>query len=305
MGKVKRRRGQRKTIRKPDIEIIVNETSGLLEFLLKNLNKHSRNNVKSLLSHREVFVDEKVVTQFDYELKEGQKIRIAQPATKIEKQAEMLDIVFEDDDIIVINKPAGLLSMSTEKEKHMTAYHILTEYMQMKNTKSRVFIVHRLDRDTSGIIMFAKNEKMKMALQDKWAEIVATRAYVAVVEGVPEEKSGRIHTWLKETETLLMYSSRVDGDGLEAITNYKVLKSGTDYSLVDISLETGRKNQIRVHMKELGNSIAGDKKYGAKTNPLKRLALHAYKLEITHPFTDEMLTFETKVPKGFNGLIDK
>lgn len=285
-------------------EFIVNEPSGLLEFLLLNLSNLSRNNVKSLLLYREVFVDGTVITQYNYPLRVGQKIRINKAMNLPKEQQDELNIIYEDDDIIVINKPAGLLSIATDKEKEHTAYNMLTAYVRLSDPENRIFSIHRLDRDTSGVLMVAKNEKIKFAFQDNWANLVTQRRYVAIVEGKVSEKNGRIKSWLKETRTMLMYSSNVVGDGVEAITNYNVLKENADFSLLDISLETGRKNQIRVHMKDIGHNIVGDKKYGSKTNPLKRLCLHAYKLEIKHPFTNELMTFETPFPKAFNALLN-
>lgn len=282
---------------------MVTEPCGLLEFLFLNLNNQSKNNVKSLLTHREVLVDEKTVTQYDYPLKKGQTVRIVRSVDREAKQKDALQILFEDDELIVINKPAGLLSVAADNEKEKTAYHILTDYIRRRNPQGRIFVVHRLDRDTSGVLMFAKNERTKLALQDNWDSLVSQRGYVAVIEGQLNEKSGRIRSWLKQTTTLLMYSSKKPGDGLEAITNYNVIGETANYSLVNIQLETGRKNQIRVHMKELGHSVVGDSKYGAQTNPLKRLGLHAYVLELRHPFTDKLMHFEAEIPKSFTALI--
>ncbi|MDF2632981.1 MAG: pseudouridine synthase, RluA family [Caproiciproducens sp.] len=305
MRKEKRSIGQKKISQKPDTELIVAEPSGLLDFLLLKLSNRSRNNVKSLLTRREILVDGVVVTQYDHPLLAGQKIRISRPTNQGQKQQGVLDIIYEDDDIIVINKPAGLLSISTDKEKELTAYHLLTDYVRLKNPTNRIFAVHRLDRDTSGVLMVAKNERIKLALQDNWADLVSQRAYMAVVEGQLEEKSGRIQSWLKETKTRIMYSSGKAGDGQESITNYQVIKETPEYSLLDIHLETGRKNQIRVHMKDIGHNVVGDKKYGAKTNPLKRLGLHAYKLEFKHPFSDKVMCFQTQPPKSFTALFKK
>jgi 23S rRNA pseudouridine1911/1915/1917 synthase len=302
VSKEKRGMGQKGTNRKPDTELMVTEPSGLLDFLLLRLSDRSRNNVKSLLTHREVLVDGVVVTQYDRPLLIGQTVRISRAITPGKKQQGALDILYEDDDIIAINKPAGLLSISTDKEKELTAYHLLTDYVRLNNPANRIFAVHRLDRDTSGVLIVAKNERIKLALQDNWADLVSQRAYMAVVEGQLAEKSGRIRSWLKETKTHIMYSSSKTGDGQESITNYQVIKETASYSLLDIHLETGRKNQIRVHMKELGHPVVGDKKYGANINPLKRLGLHAYKLELKHPFTKEVMCFQTQLPKSFTAL---
>lgn len=217
------------------------------------------------------------------------------------------DIIYENNEIIVINKPAGLLSIASESEKLRTAYRELTEYVRAGgNPRARVFIVHRLDRDTSGVLLFAKNEKIKRALQENWNKIVINRGYTAVVEGKLKAPEGTIRTFLFETKTRLMYSGRSNGagDGLEAITKYKVIAEAPAFSLLDIRLLTGRKNQIRVHMLELGNPVTGDKKYGATQNPLGRLGLHAHLLEFTHPITTEIMKFSAPVPREFSKLFN-
>jgi len=285
-----------------DTVFVVTECSGLFDFLTLKLTNQSRNNIKSLLKHRQVTVDGRAITQHDFLLKEGQTVRIVRSVIRGQKEKDVLQILYEDADLIVINKPAGLLTI-TDNKNSVSAYHLLTDYVRRTNSKARIFIVHRLDRDTSGVLMFAKNEKLKLALQDNWGGLVTQRNYVAIVEGRLKEKSGRIRSWLKETKTLLVYSSPKVGDGLEAITNYQVINETPDYSLLNIQLETGRKNQIRVHMKELGHSVVGDTKYGARTNPLKRLGLHAYKLELKHPFSNQWLCFETEVPENFKALL--
>jgi len=305
VNRQKRIFGQQEIVSKPDLEFVVSESCGLLDFLLLKLSNKSRNHVKSLLTHREVLVNGTVITQYDAVLHKGQKIQIKRSIIEGKKQKSVLDILYEDSDIIVINKPAGLLSIASDKEKELTAYHLLTDYVRMKDPRNRIFAVHRLDRDTSGVLMVAKNEKMKLALQDNWADLVSERGYVAVVEGQLKEKCGRIQSWLKETRTFLVYSSPRAGDGLEAITDYQVLNETAEYSLLNINLETGRKNQIRVHMKDIGHNVVGDKKYGAKTDPLKRLGLHAYKLEFKHPFSDKVMCFETQFPQSFTSLFVK
>ncbi len=282
----------------------VTEPVGLLDFLRLKLTDRSRNNVKSLLTRKAVFVDGRAVTQYDHPLNPGQIVRVAQPTTvQAEKPKDQLKILYEDHELIVINKPAGLLTIATDTEKKQTAYYRLNDYVRSSDPDARIFIVHRLDRDTSGVLLFAKNEQIKLALQEQWDRLVCLRGYRAVVEGRLNEKSGRIQSWLKQTKTLLMYSSAQANDGLEAITNYQVLDENALYSLLDIQLETGRKNQIRVHMKELGHPVVGDKKYGARSNPLKRLGLHAHQLELTHPFTNERMRFEAPPPSSFKALM--
>lgn len=293
---------QKKSVQKSDFELVVTEPSGLLDFLLLRLSDKSRNNVKSLLTRKEVSVDGITVTQYDHALSAGQKVQISRSTGQPRNQNKMLDILYEDNEMIVINKPAGLLSIATDQETELTAYHLLTDYVRLSNPKNRIFAVHRLDRDTSGVLMVAKNEKLKLALQDNWSDLVSDRGYMAIVEGQLNEKSGRIQSWLKQTKTMLMYSSNKAGDGLESITNYQVKRENANYSLLDIHLETGRKNQIRVHMKDLGHNVVGDKKYGAETDPLKRLGLHAYKLEFEHPFSHKVMCFQAQTPKCFATL---
>lgn len=275
----------------------------LMKFLLEQLPSKTRNNIKSLLLHHQVVVDGNAVSQYNHPLHAGQEVLIKWSLVRDSEEVKGLKILYEDAAVIVIDKPAGLLSMASDKEKVYTAYHQLTDYVRRDNPENRIFIVHRLDRDTSGVMLFAKNEPVKHALQDGWKEMIVDRAYVAVVEGKVESEEGSVRSWLKETKTKLMYTSSQPGDGLEAISHYKVLRSSSEYSLLEIRLETGRKNQIRVHMKDLGHSIVGDKKYGAQGNPLGRLGLHAHILAFHHPMTNEIMRFETEVPKKFNRLL--
>lgn len=282
----------------------VSQPAELMHFLLEKLPDQGRNNIKSLLTHRQVIVGDQVVTQHNYPLQPGQEVHINWNLVRDEAKgkAKELKIIYEDNELIVIDKPAGLLSMASDSEKQNTAYHQLTDYVRLNNPNQRIFIVHRLDRDTSGVMLFAKNEAVKRTLQDNWKEVVSDRAYIAVVEGQVKKKSGTIKSWLLETKTGLMYSSSTPGDGLEAITHYRLLKAGDKYSLLEVRLETGRKNQIRVHMKDIEHPIAGDKKYGATTNPCGRLGLHAHLLSFHHPISKELLRFETEVPKAFSRL---
>lgn len=275
----------------------------LQDFLIENLKSEGRNKIKALLKYRAVLVNGRPVSKYDYKLKTGDTIKVAVTQDRTVAQNPLLNIIFEDEDIIAINKPAGLLSIATDKEAERTAYHLLMEYVKEKDKENRVYIVHRLDRDTSGVLVIAKNEKIKLALQDHWGSIVKTRGYIAVVEGTPKKESDRLVSWLRETSTHHIYSSGRKGDGLEAITNYQTIKKGDDYTLLAIDLETGRKNQIRVQLQDMGHPIAGDKKYDALTNPLKRLCLHANKLAFIHPYTNELLTLETPIPKEFNRIV--
>lgn len=284
---------------KPQRETVftVEKPCGLLDFLYEMQPSRPKGKVKSELEHKLVSVDGKTVTKFNYPLKSGQQVKIGAFVPRYAKNdLSGLDIIYEDDELLVINKPAGMLAIATEKERDMTAYHLAMEYVRGRNSHDRIFVVHRLDRDTSGVLVFAKNEAIKLALQDNWDKIAVFRGYVAVTEGAPVPEEGRIENKLRETDSHLVYEAKM-GDGKLAVTNYKVRKKCGDYALVDVNIETGRKNQIRVHMSGLGCPIAGDKKYGAGTNPVRRLCLHANRLVILHPYTGEEMTFEAPVPK--------
>ncbi len=273
---------------------IVKENEILIEFLKKTFSNLSKNSVKSLLHNEKVFVNGNMTTKYNYELNIGDVVEIR------EKVAKNIDIIYEDKDIIVINKPSGLLTVATEKEKNKTAYHLVMEYLKKKNKNNRIFIIHRLDKDTSGIIMFAKNERAKHLYQDNWNDIVKKRCYYAVIDGKMQNKEGTIKSYLKENGNMV-YSVK-DRSGKLAITEYKVLKERKNISLLDINLKTGRKNQIRVHMKENKTPILGDLKYGEKSKLINRLALHAYKLELINPVTKKILTFEVNMPNEFKTL---
>ncbi len=209
-------------------------------------------------------------------------------------------ILYEDRDLLVIDKPAGLLTIRTGGDvPEDTAYHQMTEYVRKKNLQNRIFIVHRLDRDTSGVLLFAKTPEMKAALQENWDSITRYRGYYAIVEGKPQEPAGKLTSWLKETKTHIVYASRRPGDGKPAVTNYETLRENGDYAFLRVWLETGRKNQIRVQMQEIGHPVTGDKKYGAVHDPLKRLGLHAWKLELAHPVSGKILSFTAEPPEKF------
>ena len=274
----------------------VEESTALLPFLIAKMPEKSRNNIKSLLGYRQVLVDGRVVTQFNHTLAKGQKVEISGQRQTL---SPVVEIVYEDEWLIVINKPSGLLSIATKDEKRETAYSYLSEYVKKQGRGNKIFIVHRLDRETSGLLLFAKNEKIKRVLQDSWNDSVIERTYVALVEGQVQKPEGVISSFLYEDKSFIMHSSADSSKGQKAVTRFKVLKSNEFWSLLEISLETGRKNQIRVHMQDIGHSVAGDKKYGAKTNPVKRLALHAINLSFIHPVLNEKMVFKTAIPKSF------
>lgn len=212
-----------------------------------------------------------------------------------------IDIVYQDKYLIVVNKPYNLLTIATDKEKDRTLYHQILTYEKQKHKANKIFVVHRLDRETSGLIIFAKNEKVKRLLQEKWDDLVVTRGYMAIVEGQVTNDNDVIKSYLKENKNFISYSTN-EKDGRLAITEYKKIKTNKHYSLLQIKIKTGRKNQIRVHMKDINHPIIGDKKYGSKKNPIKRLGLHANILEFNHPITKQLLKFDLSIPKEFLNL---
>lgn len=278
----------------------VTESGELLPFLLQTLSKQSRNSVKSILTRGQVTVDGRQVTRHDHPLSPGQVVGILSNREAIKKTAlSGIAILHEDEDIIVINKDAGVLSIAAKDPTEMTAYRQLTQYVRENNRNNRIFVVHRLDRDTSGVMLYARSEAVKEALQKNWQETVEERIYTALVEGVVPQEEGTLTSWLTESKTTKVHSSSYDNGGKLAITHYKKLQGNADYTLLEVQLETGRKNQIRVHMEELGHPIVGDRKYGAKTNPLQRLGLHATTLALVHPRTGKLVRFTAPVPKAF------
>jgi 23S rRNA pseudouridine1911/1915/1917 synthase len=280
------------------VEMPVKGPHQLLEFLLANVNQ-SRNNIKSLLKNKKILVDGVVVTQFDYQLRPKQVVSISKYPMIQKSLKSNLDIVFEDDDLIVINKPAGLLTVGTDKEVGETAYRMVMDYVRTDHRKGELYIVHRLDRDTSGLLIFSKNYALREALQDDWNKLVKYRGYYAIVQGVLKNKKATLKNFLKENSLHMVYISENKHEAQEAITHYNVLKESKYHSLLELKIDTGRKNQIRVQMDYLGHPVLGDKKYGKPDDPLKRLALHAYKLEFTHPISKKYFKFETKLPPVF------
>lgn len=274
----------------------------LLEFLRSNLPQLSRTAVKALLKYDQIRLEGTITNQFDIPVAPGQTISINFSRPWQTLSNPRLRIVYEDDDIIVVNKGYGLLSVGTDNKKEGTAYSILRDYLKRLNPANKIFIVHRLDQHTSGLMLFAKSIKAKEAMQHNWNNMVLDRRYAAIVEGCPEPAEGVRRSRLLENAQHLMYSTD-DPKGLEAVTRYKVLKSRNGYSLVDVSLDTGRKNQIRVHMHDMGTPIAGDRRYGAKTSPIHRLALHARTLRFVHPMTHKDMNFSIPLPASFNSLV--
>ena len=286
-----------------DLNLTVAEPAELMAFLLTKLPHKNRNNVKSLLRNKQILVDDRVYTQFNHPLQPGQTVTVAANRVPETTQYRGLTILYEDPSLIVINKQAGLLSMATDKERDRTAYGILSDYLKKQDSNNKIFIVHRLDRETSGVMMFAKSEKVQQLMQESWNATTKERTYVALVEGTPEPARGTITSYLRESKALIVYSSQNPDNGQLAITNYGVLKANNGYCLLKLELETGRKNQIRVHMQDIDHPIVGDAKYGATTDPIGRLGLHAEVLAFEHPITGEPMRFDAPIPKSFLSVV--
>ena len=281
----------------------VTEPAPLLEFLIASMPGRKRTNVKELLKHNSIKVGELVTSKFDHPLQPGDVVAVNLSREWPRFYNRRVQLVYEDSDIIVINKGYGLLSMGNDKVKEGTAYSILKDYVKWKDPRNKIFIVHRLDRDTSGLMMYACNPEAKEAMQHNWNNMVLERKYLAVVEGKVEDDEGEVRSYLAENSQYEVYSTDNPNEGQLAVTRYKVLKRANGYSLLEVSLDTGRKNQIRVHMKDLGHPIAGDRKYGARTSPIHRLALHAQTLRFVHPVTRQIMSFSTPVPASFASMV--
>ena len=290
---------------KRNLTFKVKEQNELMKFLIENLPNKNRNNIKSLLKNKQVLVDGAAISQFNHPLNPGQEVMITESRFS-DKDMKGIKVVYEDEYLIAVEKASGILSIATDKEREKTAYNIVKNYVKSRNPLEKLFIVHRLDRETSGVMIFAKTEEMQQILQTNWQKMVLERTYVAVVEGKVEKNSDTIVSYLKENSAFVTFSSDKEIEGSKkAITHYTVLKRSKGFSLVEANIETGRKNQIRVHMQSLGHSIVGDKKYGATTNPLGRLGLHAKSIIFKHPKTGKVLSFQTGIPAKFSGMFKK
>ena len=276
----------------------VTESSQLMDFLMKKLDGISRSKVKRMLANKVVSVDGERTTQFDFALEPGMVVEIGKPTAKERFKNPWLDIVYEDKYLLVINKKEGLLTNSTTKEKD-TAQSILNQYFIYTQQRCRAHTTHRLDRDTSGLMLFAKSKEVAFAFEEDWKNTVYDRRYVAVVCGCVKDKEGVVKSWLKDNKAFITYSSPVDNGGKYAETYYATLYSTPKYSLLELQLETGRKNQIRVHMADIGHPVVGDVKYGNGDNSLGRLCLHAFKLCFHHPYKKTDMEFETPFPSVF------
>lgn len=279
----------------------VDKECGLLEFLLANV-KESRTKVKATLQGQGIKVNGKCVTQFDYRLKPGMKVAVSKTKRNQEVfRSRYVKIVYEDDWLVVVEKSVGVLSMAAGHSS-LNVKAILDDYFRKSRQSCRAHVVHRLDRDTSGLMVYAKDIETEQILEHNWHDIVYDRRYVAVVSGEIVEEGGTVANWLKDNKAYVTYSSPFDNGGKYAVTHFHVLARTTEHSLVEFKLETGRKNQIRVHSADMGHPVCGDPKYGNGDDPLHRLCLHAYMLCFVHPATGERMEFETPVPTAFRRL---
>lgn len=276
------------------------EEMPLLEWLLANL-KGSKSKVKATLQGRGIKVNGKVVTQFDYPLKRGMKISVSKSKRNDLFKSRYVKIVYEDRYLVVVEKNVGILSMAAGHSS-LNVKSVLDDYFKKSQQKCTAHVVHRLDRDTSGLLIYAKDMQTEQTLEHNWHQIVFDRRYVAVLSGEMEEEGGTIANWLKDNKAYITYSSPVDNGGKYAVTHFHTLDRTTEYSLVEFKLETGRKNQIRVHAADMGHPVCGDTKYGNGEDPLHRLCLHAYMLCFYHPVTGEPMEFETQIPSTFRRL---
>lgn len=278
----------------------VQEDAPLLEWLLANV-KGSKNKIKDTLHGRGIKVNGKVVTQYDTPLKKGMKVAVSKTKRNDLFKSRYVKIVYEDRYLVVVEKNIGILSMAAGHSS-LNVKSLLDSYFVKSRQKCRAHVVHRLDRDTSGLMIYAKDMETEQILEHEWHEIVYDRRYVAVVSGEMESDEGTIANWLKDNKAYFTYSSPVDNGGKYAITHYYTLDRTVDHSLVEFRLETGRKNQIRVHSADMGHPVCGDVKYGNGDDPLHRLCLHAYVLCFYHPITHEAMEFETPIPSSFRHL---
>lgn len=283
-----------------NLVITVKENAPLLEYLINNVSE-SRSKLKATLQGRGIAVNGRMVTQFDYQLKAGDKIIISRHKKQNQFKSRYVKIVYEDRWLVVVEKNIGILSVAAGHSS-LNVKSVLDDYFLKSRQKCHAHVVHRLDRDTSGLMVYAKDIETEQILEHNWHQIVYDRRYVAVVSGEMEQDNGTIANWLKDNKAYITYSSPTDNGGKYAVTHFQVLNRTTEHSLVEYKLETGRKNQIRVHSADMGHPVCGDVKYGNGDDPLHRLCLHAYMLCFTHPVTVEPMEFSTPIPTAFRSL---
>ncbi len=278
----------------------VEEPAKLIDWLLSHL-QESRSKVKATLSGPGIKVNNKIITQFDYPLQPGMKISVSKTKQNVEFKNRYVHIVYEDRYLLIVDKKPGILSMAAGHST-LNVKTVLDDYLRQTRQHCTAHIVHRLDRDTSGLMVYAKDKETELRFESDWHNIVFDRRYVAVLSGVMEQDEGTVENWLKDNRAYFTYSSPYDNGGKYAITHYHVLARTDAHSLVEFKLETGRKNQIRVHAADLGHPVCGDVKYGNGDDPIGRLCLHAFRLCFYHPVTHKPMEFETEIPRSFSSL---
>lgn len=279
---------------------VVKEPSELLAWLMENLHD-SRTKIKATLSGKGIKVNGKIVSQFDYPLVPGMKIAVSKTKQNNQFKNHYIKLVYEDRYLVVIEKKPGILSMAAGHSS-LNVKTVLDNYFKQTRQRCQAHVVHRLDRETSGLMIYAKDKQTELALEADWHNIVFDRRYVAVLSGEVVDNEGTIANWLKDNKSYVTYSSPVDNGGKYAVTHFHVLARTYEHSLVEFKLETGRKNQIRVHAADMGHPVCGDIKYGNGDDPLGRLCLHAFKLCFYHPINHRPMEFETELPQTFRKL---
>lgn len=282
----------------------VGKPAPLLEWLLANIKGESKTKVKQTLQGRGIKVDGKIVTQFDYALRPGMKVSVSKSKKNDTFKSRYVKIVYEDRYLVVVEKNIGILSMAAGHSS-LNVKTVLDDYFHKTRQNCQAHVVHRLDRDTSGLMIYAKDKQTELALEREWHKTVFDRRYVAVVSGEMEEDEGTIANWLKDNKAYITYSSPTDNGGKYAVTHFHTLDRTTEHSLVEFRLETGRKNQIRVHTADMGHPVCGDIKYGNGDDPCHRLCLHAYVLCFYHPVTHRPMEFETPIPSEFRHVFKR
>lgn len=275
------------------------EADELLPFIMKKMNGISRTKAKNILTGGSVAVNGKNVTQHNFQLVPGMEVKIGKNHKLNSFDSQWVKIVYEDQYLFVVEKKAGIICHSPNPDDE-TVQSILNQYLESKHQRCHAHTIHRLDRDTSGLMLFAKDKRIALKFEENWKETVYDRRYVALVHGEMRKQEGTISSWLKDNAQFVTYSSKFDNGGKFAVTHYKLIKVCDGYSLVELRLDTGRKNQIRVHLADIGFPVVGDPKYGDGDDKIGRLGLHAFKLCFIHPITKQDLKFETFFPKSFN-----
>lgn len=281
--------------------ITVEESNTLLPFLFAVLKEQSKSSVKSMLGYGQISVNGQVTTRFDAPLEPKDVVGISYERGKVEFSHPQLKIVWEDESFILVNKKEGLLSVGNAKERERTVVHLLSQYVKKTDTRNKIFVLHRLDRNTSGLMLFAKNKGMQDALKNGWNRLVTEQSYVAVVEGRPEKDTDLLtSTDLRELSDRVVVVSEEEGE--DAVARYKVLRGNEEYTLLELRLESGRRNRLRDQLAEIGTPVAGDMRHGAQSSPGGRMMLHSRKFSFIHPETGTEMVFDTQIPHTFTSL---